>query len=88
MKMMIPTVHINGTDRNVLMNQQIAVLDALRDVQEALQWATPNGRDYYQQGDRAGYDASMQFSSKCRIIEDMIKEFEAVLIGIDEQKNV
>ena len=45
----LPTVHLNGTSRDTLLEGYIAALDALRLAREALQAAAPNARDYYMQ---------------------------------------
>lgn len=41
-----PTVHLNGTSKDALVDQLIAVTDALGDAQRKLDDANPNGRDY------------------------------------------
>ena len=46
----LPTIHGNGTPANVLFEQAIRVMDAARELSEALVYAWPNGRDYYPQG--------------------------------------
>lgn len=43
----LPTVHLNGTPRDVLVQQRCDVLYHLRSAEVALQEACPNGRDYY-----------------------------------------
>jgi hypothetical protein len=45
----LPTLHLNGTSRDSLLDGYIAALDALRLAMEALQAAAPNARDYYMQ---------------------------------------
>ena len=44
--LMMPQISINGTDKTDLVSQQLAVIGALRLVQEAMSEAAPNGRDY------------------------------------------
>lgn len=41
-----PQISINGTDRNELLGQQLAVLEAFRALEHAMNEAAPNGRDY------------------------------------------
>jgi hypothetical protein len=41
-----PTVNINGTDAQVLIDQQCAVAKALSDALDAMRQAAPNGRDF------------------------------------------
>lgn len=85
--MIIPTVHMNGTDGRDLLEQQQAVLDALRAVPFAMFAATPNGRDYYPQGEDALHEARMAFNKHFKTIQDMITDFDYVLMGIEDQIN-
>jgi hypothetical protein len=48
-----PTVHMNGTSKAELMRLTMAAMDAADDFFAALAAMTPNGRDYYPQGDQA-----------------------------------
>lgn len=52
-----PTVNLNGTSRESLIEQQTDVLNALYEVQEALRHAVPNGRDFVPQGSPAAREA-------------------------------
>ena len=45
----LPTLYLNGTSRDSLLDGYLAALDALRLAMEALQAAAPNARDYYVQ---------------------------------------
>ena len=40
----MPTIHLNGSNRDTLMEGYIATLDTLRHALEALQAAAPNAR--------------------------------------------
>lgn len=53
-----PTVHLNGTSRDALLEQRLNLADALRDSLRALREAEPNGRDY--PGDPARLAAAIQ----------------------------
>lgn len=55
--MMIPTIHLNGTSRDVLAAALEEAGSRLHDARDALAKTAPNGRDYYPQGARAGRDA-------------------------------
>jgi len=46
MKLILPQISINGTSRRALMEQQLAVLEAFRALEHAMNEAAPNGRDY------------------------------------------
>lgn len=44
-----PTVHLNGTSPDALIDQLSKVVNAIRDARNALAEAAPNARDYYTQ---------------------------------------
>ena len=44
--LVMPQISNNGTNKTELVSQQLAVIGALRLVQEAMSEAAPNGRDY------------------------------------------
>ncbi len=46
-----PTVHMNGTSKDALLDAYTAANSALLDALEALEACAPNGRDYYMSGD-------------------------------------
>ena len=46
-----PTVHLNGTSKDTLLNAYTAANSALLNALEALEACAPNGRDYYVSGD-------------------------------------
>ncbi|CAB5219941.1 hypothetical protein UFOVP237_38 [uncultured Caudovirales phage] len=86
--MLIPKIHMNGTSGAELLQQACDVMAALNDTLEAMRKATPNGRDYYQQGEAAAKEARDQFSNLYRTIEDVRLEFEVLAMGIDAQMGV
>ena len=47
----LPTVHLNGTSRDKLLEGEMKVYDALNQLSEALQECTFHSRDYYPQDD-------------------------------------
>lgn len=48
-RIVAPTVHLNGTSREQLLEPVREALEAARKLEAALQAAAPNGRDYYTQ---------------------------------------
>ena len=44
--LVMPQISNNGTNKTELVSQQLAIIGALRLVQEAMSEAAPNGRDY------------------------------------------
>ena len=51
--MTFPTIHMNGTNPDDLLEGYRTALDALTEAQDALAKCGPNGRDYYPQGAEA-----------------------------------
>jgi hypothetical protein len=47
--LVLPTIHLNGTGRQALVEQLTAALDGLENALEKLRAAAPHGRDYYPQ---------------------------------------
>jgi hypothetical protein len=60
----VPTVHINGTSRDELLEQIRDAYLAIGKAMEALAKASPNGRDYYPQGDEACRAARKEHQSR------------------------
>jgi len=80
--MIIPTVHLNGTSAEDLVAQFHDAYTAIEAAQSALRQATPNGRDYYLQGDDALTQALKEHQARMdalwQIRNDMVKLCEAV----------
>ena len=49
----IPTIHLNGTKKENLLEGYLAQIHAIRGALDAIQNNPPNGRDFYPQGDGA-----------------------------------
>ena len=64
MPLAIPTMHMNGTSRQELIDQLCTAGEALRLAIDALQSACPNGRDYYPQGRDATQEALRQHANR------------------------
>jgi hypothetical protein len=48
-----PTIHLNGSGRQHLLDGYSNARDKVRELESALMAAAPNGRDYYPQGESA-----------------------------------
>jgi pantothenate synthetase len=81
--MMMPTIHLNGTSREELIEQHVAAVAALNRALEAMARAAPHGRDYYPQGAGAIQQAiqehndrvarvSLVFAELTEIAEDLV----------------
>ena len=57
MAITLPTIHLNGTGAQSLVDEYRAVRKAVNAADDALVAATCNGRDFYPQGSNAYYTA-------------------------------
>jgi len=85
MAFLAPTIHLNGTSKESLLNQQLAVYRAALELLNALAHATPHDRDYYVQTDpRAGTIARGWHQIKVEHVRDIATEAEALAQQIQE----
>lgn len=82
----VPTVHLNGDNVDVLFNQQLVAIHALRAATEALQAAAPNGRNFYVQAPGALGAAALQHEARCNKLRAVFEELEHIAIEIDKQR--
>lgn len=82
--MMIPTVHLNGTSKEALVEQLCNVSNALEAVFQALRQATPNGRDYYPQGNTALEEALKEHFVRQNKVDALKKEIDALAEAVDQ----
>lgn len=82
MAISIPTVHMNGTGKDELLEQHIAVLEACRALTRALNAANPNGRDYYPQGAGALSAALAQHAARLLQVQTIAREINEISEGI------
>ena len=80
--MKVPTVHLNGTSKAALLEQAYSAAEALTRALDALAEASPNGRDYYPQGDGALAQALTEHRQRVeavrRVRDEMVALYEAV----------
>ena len=74
----LPTVHLNGTSRDTLLEGYIAALDALRLAMEALQAAAPHARDYYVQAGDTFYMAQNQHFTRLARLRETLDELNTL----------
>lgn len=78
----IPTIHINGTSQEELMNGYMDAIDALRIAISKIEACGPNGRDYYPQGAGAMTLAQAQHTERLHklglVSSELIEIAEAV----------
>jgi hypothetical protein len=83
--MIVPTVHMNGTKGDDLVEQLMDAREALRLAVKALQNAAPNGRDYYPQGPGAINEAIEQHSRWRQSLDDVYRELGSLAEAIADQ---
>lgn len=80
--MMTPTVHINGTSKQELSAQVEAAYRAVDDAMRALAAMSPNGRDYYVQGDGALARAEQEHASRMARLVSVKNELEEYALSL------
>jgi hypothetical protein len=80
--LMLPTIHLGGSDPDDLRRQVTAAGMAVRRAREAVAAACPNGRDYYKQGPDALRRATRQHEARLVKLQDVEAELQALAHGI------
>lgn len=73
-RLITPTVHLNGSSKEELVQLRLAAVDACRVLYEAMQKASPNDRDYYPQGEGVGKQAREAWAERMLMIEQLSDE--------------
>ena len=76
--MMLPTIHMNGTSKTDLLEGYCDAISAVLLALEALARTTPNGRDYYPQGDGACAIASREHDARKRALMKVMDELQTL----------
>jgi hypothetical protein len=76
--LMKPTVHLNGTSKERLLEDYCDAIDALHNAGKALAKTCPNGRDYYPQGNGAINTAMNEHEERMRKLRVVIRELETI----------
>ena len=82
----IPTIHLNGTDAQRLLDALDAAGQALQQAQAALAQCTPNGRDYYVQAAGAFPKAIAEHEKRIDALRQIRHELEIIADGIIDQQ--
>jgi hypothetical protein len=80
----LPTVHLNGTSRQALLDGYTHALAAIQAAQQALQQAAPNGRDYYPQGNHTINRATEEHVDRLRRLESIQRELNALALHVSD----
>lgn len=91
--LVFPTIHLNGTSAEFLLEDIACANGLLRDSLVALQRCTPNARDYYMTnnlnlaGDRFVFQRAMaQHAARLASVQAVIMELDAIAVNIDRQE--
>ena len=74
----LPTIHLNGTPRDTLLEGEMKVYDALNKVSEALEQCEFHGRDYYVQDANPAMDAFNDDNAFSRAYNERQKHLQAL----------
>lgn len=73
-----PTVHLNGTSKQALLDGYCDAIEALHEAGRKLAAAAPNGRDYYVQVGFAINEAQREHAARMQKLRDVIAELEEI----------
>jgi hypothetical protein len=83
--MQAPTIHLNGSSPDSLIEENLAALRALQAAVEALQAASPNGRDYYVSGPEAYPQARKEHEARLHRLAETMRELAGIIAAIADQ---
>ena len=83
--MIVPTIHLNGTSKESLLEDLDSAFDALDVAFNKLKRTAPNGRDYYPQGPDALQKATDEHFDRLRKVQEVVDDLQSLMIAIDEQ---
>lgn len=82
--MIVPTIHLNGTSKEALLDLLHEAGIAVNNATAAVMLTAPNGRDYYPQGPQAISQAIAEHDSRIKRLADIYDELANLYIAIDE----
>lgn len=80
--MMVPTIHLNGTSKERLLDALEEAYAAIHTAIEKLGETAPNGRDYYPQGPDALFKAQEEHFARMQKLEDVRRELQELAEAI------
>lgn len=84
--MKIPTIHLNGTSADRLLDDINNAYAKIGEAISALAQTAPNGRDYYPQGNGALEQAQNEHHARISKLVAIKAEVEQIVEGIDAQE--
>lgn len=82
-----PTIHLNGTSGNDLLDQYQDAITALNNAREYVSKTCPHGRDYYVQSPDGTQKARSEHCDRLKKIESVIEELEELALHALDQIN-
>jgi len=83
--MTVPTIHLNGTSKDSLIEGLCEASQSLNDAYDALKRTAPNGRDYYPQGPLALDAATDEHMGRLRRLDEIKREIDELTNAIADQ---
>ncbi len=84
--MQIPTIHLNGTSRERLLEALSDANNALLAAEEAVARTAPNARDYHPQGPEAFRAAAQEHFARMQKIEEVRRELAIIAEAISSME--
>ena len=81
--MVKPSVHLNGTPRQRLLDAYCEAGEAVRKAMEAVHEAGPNGRDYYLQGDGVINLAGEEHRARIEALSKVLADMQELALHVD-----
>ena len=81
--MQLPTIHLNGTSKERLIEDLCHASHALDAAYDALRQTAPNGRDYYPQGPDALAKATDEHHRRLGRLDEIKKEVDELTLAVD-----
>lgn len=83
-KLAVPTVHLNGTSRESLLEGYSEAIRALNRAETKMTAACPNARDYYVQDGPAFGIAMDQHTARMKKLREIISELEEIAVAVSD----
>ena len=80
--MKLPTIHMNGSPRQMLLDEAETAYASMHDAIDAVRAMTVNGRDFYPQGPNAAQEAMREHERLIRQLCEARAEIEQYIEGL------
>jgi len=85
--MRIPSIHMNGTSAESLLESLLEAYSAVNKAVDAVAAAAPNARDYYPQGDNAFVEAREEHRSRLERLQSVQEELMEIAVAVQDQED-